>query len=96
MLEKFYEQSGVVGVLDARAYYIPFRAGEDAFAPRGKSGRFISLNGKWKIDAYESMLDVKDDFFLSRSFVGNRRAVVRTALRLRSPAIYQRKLSFSV
>ncbi len=65
MLEKFYEQSGVVGVLDARAYYIPFRAGEDAFAPRGKSGRFISLNGKWKIDAYESMLDVKDDFFLS-------------------------------
>ena len=67
MLKKYYEQSGFVGVLDTRAYYIPFNAGEDAFADRKQSGRFTDLDGKWQIKDYESVLDVKDDFYLEET-----------------------------
>ena len=67
MLKKYYEQSGVVGVSDTRAYYIPFKAGEDVFADRKQSGRFTDLDGKWQIKDYESVLDVKDDFYLEET-----------------------------
>ena len=67
MLKKYYEQSGFAGVLDTRAYYIPFNAGEDAFADRKQSGRFTDLDGKWQIKDYESVLDVKDDFYLEET-----------------------------
>ena len=48
MLKKYYEQSGFVGVLDTRAYYIPFKAGEDAFADRKQSGR-LTASGRLRI-----------------------------------------------
>ena len=62
-MEKFFEQSGCVGVLDPRAYYVPFRSGEDVFADRKESGRFADLGGEWGITAYESFYDVPDDFY---------------------------------
>lgn len=64
MLNKYYESTDAVNVLEPRAYYIPFVKGADAFAPRRESGRYLDLNGKWQVDAYESVLDVPDDFYL--------------------------------
>lgn len=62
-MEKLFEQSDCVGVLAPRAYYVPFRAGEDVFADRRTSGRYIDLCGEWGIAAYDSFYDVPDDFF---------------------------------
>lgn len=64
MLKKYYESTATVNVLDTHCYYIPFYAGQNAFAARRESGRYIDLNGKWKISAYESTLDIADDFYM--------------------------------
>ena len=62
MLKKYYEQLDCVGVLPTRNYYIPFSS-----CPKDKlreqSERFTSLNGQWKIKAYETIHDVADDFY---------------------------------
>ncbi len=63
MRKKEYEQFETAGVLPARAYYIPFAQGENAFAPRRESSRYLDLNGTWRIRAYESVLDVEEDFY---------------------------------
>ena len=55
-MEKFFEQSGCVGVLDPRAYYVPFRSGEDVFADRKESGRFADLGGEWGITGVRIVL----------------------------------------
>ncbi len=64
MLKKYYEQFDCVGALPLRNYYVPFSSN-----PKGKkreeSERFTSLNGEWKMRAYESVLDVSDEFYLS-------------------------------
>ena len=65
MLKKYFENTNAVNVQDTHCYYIPFKKSEDPFAPRRESGRYLDLNGKWKIKAYESFLDVEDDFYLS-------------------------------
>ncbi len=62
MLKKYYEQYDCVGVLPTRNYYVPFST-----SPIGKnreeSEKFTSLNGEWKIKAYETIHDVPDDFY---------------------------------
>ncbi len=63
MLEKYYEQLLSVNVADTRAYYVPFKNEKDVFELRRKSESYKCLNGKWKIDNYESPLDVADDFY---------------------------------
>ena len=63
MREREYESFETSGVLPARAYYIPFAEGEDAFAPRRKSSRYLDLNGTWHIREYESVFDVEENFF---------------------------------
>ena len=63
MREREYESFEMSGVLPARAYYIPFAEGEDAFAPRRKSSRYLDLNGMWHIREYESVFDVEENFF---------------------------------
>lgn len=60
---KEYESFETAGVLPARAYYIPFAEGEDVFAPRRKSSRYLDLNGTWHIREYESVFDVEENFF---------------------------------
>ena len=57
MLEKFYEKDKSVGVLPPRAYFIPFNRDQERSERREDSRRFQSLNGTWKIRAYESVLD---------------------------------------
>ena len=57
MLEKYYEKDKSVGVLPPRAYFIPFNRDQERSERREDSRRFQSLNGTWKIRAYESVLD---------------------------------------
>ncbi len=66
MLKKYYEQTNVIGVLDTRAYYVPFGSDQDAFLPRRQSQRYMDLNGKWNIAEYKSVMDVADDFYLNK------------------------------
>ncbi len=65
-MEKYYEQSRPINALEPRAYYIPFGTSKAVFSPRAKSDRFTSLNGQWSIEEYASILDVADDFYLSK------------------------------
>lgn len=55
MLEKYYERCKSINTLPPRAYYIPFNKGQKR-GKRERSQRFQSLNGIWKIAAYESVL----------------------------------------
>ena len=59
-MEKYFERGETVGVLPPRSYYIPFEIGADKPDNREDSTCFISLNGKWKITAYESVLDAEN------------------------------------
>ena len=63
MLEKYYERTESVNSLSPRCYYVPFKKGENPSFRRENSGEFLSLNGVWKIKAYESILDVREDFW---------------------------------
>ncbi len=56
MLKKYYLSDECIGVLPARAYYIPFQTGQNISRAREESERFLSLNGTWRIRAYESAL----------------------------------------
>ena len=60
-MEKFYEQTGSIGTEKPRAYYVPFRNTQNRSERREDSDLFLSLNGQWKIRAYENVLDA-DDF----------------------------------
>lgn len=57
MLPKYYEDWKCIGVNAPRAYYIPFERGQERSENREDSRLFRSLNGTWKIEAYESVLD---------------------------------------
>ncbi|MBQ8658479.1 MAG: hypothetical protein IJ506_05020 [Clostridia bacterium] len=61
MLKKYYLKCDSVNTLPARAYYVPFKKGQNR-DKREKSERFQSLNGAWKIRAYESVLGA-DNFW---------------------------------
>ncbi len=64
-MEKYYEELKSVGVLDTRAYYMPFKKKDEVFLDRRTCENYYSLNGKWTIKEYESPMDVSDDFYLS-------------------------------
>ena len=64
MLKPYYEKTESVGVVPPRCYYVPFDATDKKSYSRGDSSRFIPLNGKWKITAYESVSDA--DMFWQR------------------------------
>lgn len=57
MLEKYYEFDKSINLEPYRSYYVPFRLSQKKSYNREDSNRFISLNGKWKIDSYETVLD---------------------------------------
>lgn len=63
MLKKYYEQYDYVGTMQPRCYYIPFADKSEWSEVREDSSRFASLNGKWTIAPYKSVLDVPDDFY---------------------------------
>lgn len=65
MLKNYYEQYDYVGVMQPRCYYIPFADKSEWSEQREKSSRFTSLNGKWTIVPYKSVMDVPDDFYLT-------------------------------
>ena len=54
-LKKYYETDQTVGVDPSRSYYVPFEKDAEPSYDREKSKRFCSLNGTWKITAYESV-----------------------------------------
>ena len=56
MLEKYYEKTQSIGIEPLRAYYIPFVKGCKKSYNREDSTRFFSLNGIWKIKAYDSVV----------------------------------------
>ena len=60
---KYHEQPDTVGAEKPRAYFVPFASGQARSERREDSRLFRSLNGKWKIRAYESVLDAEN--FLS-------------------------------
>ncbi|MBO5214843.1 MAG: hypothetical protein J6B79_01495 [Clostridia bacterium] len=62
-MEKYYNQSRAINVLDTHAYYIPFESAKKAFLPRRESAKYLDLNGKWGITEYETVMDVPDDFY---------------------------------
>ena len=63
MLKKYYEQYDYAGTMQPRCYYIPFADKSEWSEVREDSSRFTSLNGKWTIAPYKSVLDVPDDFY---------------------------------
>ncbi len=64
-MEKYYEESNFINVIEPHAYYIPFDNETDVFLPRRKSACYIDLNGVWGITEYKSILEVEDDFYLN-------------------------------
>lgn len=64
---KFYHTAGeCVGVLPPRAYYVPFDRSDKKSYDRTDSSRFTSLDGTWRITAYESVQDALADEFLNK------------------------------
>ncbi|MBD5132362.1 MAG: hypothetical protein HDT28_07245 [Clostridiales bacterium] len=63
MLKPYYKQTQSVNTELARSYYVPFSDSDKKSYDREDSSRFTSLNGTWKITAYDSVLDVPDDFY---------------------------------
>ncbi len=59
-MEKYYEQDKNINLCAARAYYVPFEKGQAVSYDRADSARFITLNGIWKIKAYETVLDAEN------------------------------------
>ncbi len=62
MLNQYYTQTQSINTEFARSYYVPFSESDKQSYDREDSGRFTSLNGTWIITAYDSILDVPDDF----------------------------------
>lgn len=62
MLKEYYKSSNAVGVMPPRCYYVPFQIDAVKSYNREDSERFISLNGTWNIDSYESVIDA-DNFW---------------------------------
>lgn len=59
MIRDYSEQLTDLGkVMPSRSYFVPFSTAD--FGDRETSDRFISLNGEWNIEAFESILDVED------------------------------------
>lgn len=51
------------GTQPNRAYFIPFAAGQDPVeTPREASGRFVLLNGEWRMRLFGQIEEVPDDF----------------------------------
>lgn len=57
MLKPYYKNTISKGLLPPRSYYVPFSLNDKKSHDRENSSRFISLNGKWKITPYESVLE---------------------------------------
>ncbi|MBR1764348.1 MAG: glycoside hydrolase family 2 [Ruminococcus sp.] len=51
-----------LGLLEPRAYYIPFAEGQQPAENRTASGRLELLNGLWGFAYFESIIDLPDDF----------------------------------
>ena len=51
-----------VNTEENRNYFIPFAPGEDAFAGRRSSSRFLDLNGSWDFTYYPSFYEMPSDF----------------------------------
>ncbi len=57
MLEKYYERGESIGLEPPRSYYVPFDREQKSSDRREDSHRFLSLNGKWKVHEYGSVLE---------------------------------------
>ena len=51
-----------IGTVADHSYFIPFALDEDPYASREESSRFMLLNGEWKFNYYDSIIDLEDDF----------------------------------
>ena len=63
MLNPYYKETQSVNIEPLRSYYVPFSASDAKSYDRENSSRFTTLNGIWRITAYDSILDVPDDFY---------------------------------
>ena len=61
MVKNLSEQTQSFGLCAPRSYYVPFGAGQEG-GRREESARFVSLNGKWALRAYEKIEDVSENF----------------------------------
>ena len=65
-MDKYYEQTGYVGAEEPRCYYVPFASRDEWSEKREDSGEFLSLNGSWKIRAYDCPAQAEQDSFLDK------------------------------
>ena len=65
MLKKYYEDFQSVNSEKPRSYYIPFDKNQEFSSIREQSLRFVSLNGEWDFNTYDTIWNVSEDFFLS-------------------------------
>ncbi len=59
-MKRYFEETKTINTLPSRAYFIPFSVNDEKSYNREDSSRFISLNGTWKIEGYESFSDAED------------------------------------
>ena len=64
-MKKYYQESKTINVMPTHAYFIPFDNKETVYNDRRTSPNYQDLNGAWKVQEYESILDVADDFYLN-------------------------------
>ena len=65
-MDKYYEQTGYIGAEEPRCYYVPFASRDEWSEKREDSGEFLSLNGSWKIRAYDCPAQAEQDSFLDK------------------------------
>lgn len=51
-----------IGTLEDHCYFIPFAKDQDPFQRRTMSHEFELLNGQWRFQYYDSVIDLEDDF----------------------------------
>lgn len=58
-MKEFVNQTKSVNTEKPRAYYIPFAQDDPKSYEREQSSRFVSLNGTWKIECFDSLTDAE-------------------------------------
>lgn len=74
IIPKYYEDLKVLhqNTMPNRAYYVPAaKRLSDPVQGREESGRFVLLSGEWKFRYFDSIYDVKEEFFREGYDTGN-------------------------
>ena len=56
----YHKEGKNINLCAPRAYYVPFSNGQEKSYNREDSQRFVSLNGIWKIQEYDTVYDAEE------------------------------------